>query len=40
MSVEIGDPISLCWGPANFHCLLKLVIQFLSVGAHPNFHCL
>ncbi|WP_206171381.1 hypothetical protein, partial [Staphylococcus sp. EG-SA-15] len=33
LSVEIGVPISLCWGPANLHCLLELVIQFLSVVA-------
>ncbi|QFN17555.1 hypothetical protein DQV32_05760 [Staphylococcus aureus] len=33
LSVEIGDPISLCWGPANLHCLLELVILFLSVVA-------
>ncbi|QKE58449.1 hypothetical protein CFC57_10770 [Staphylococcus aureus] len=30
----------LCWGPANLHCLLKLGIQLLFVGAHPNLHCL
>ena len=33
LPVEIGVPISLCWGPANLHCLLKLVFQFLCVGA-------
>ncbi|AUJ57309.1 hypothetical protein B7474_08095 [Staphylococcus aureus] len=35
-TVEIGVPISLCWGPANFHCLLKLGFQFLCVGARPQ----
>ncbi len=35
LSVEIGDPISLCWGPANLHCLLELVI-LISLCCGPS----
>ncbi len=36
LPVEIRVPISLCRGPANFHCPSKLGFQFLYVEARPQ----
>ncbi|MCO4434249.1 hypothetical protein AXE88_11390, partial [Staphylococcus aureus] len=33
LSVEIGDPISLCWGPPQLALFVEFLFEILCVGA-------
>ncbi|PTY46247.1 hypothetical protein B1T33_06795 [Staphylococcus aureus] len=35
LPVEIGVPISLCWGPANSHIIVSCIFASFCVGSPP-----